>query len=188
MGSVFRSALGLWVVVIVVSAGCDRPQEGNSVSHAESEVKQAAEAVADDVEEAVEKGEQVAKDVGQKAKELGEQAMEEANQLSEQAADTAQELGEQAMAFLTPLKEKFGNLESMKDKPDELKQAVIALIQSIEEKAAEIDLPDGISKALTTVKAKLVELRDYLEGEVEQAKLDERLNEIKNSVKESFGT
>ena len=106
MGSVYRSARGLCAAVIVLSTGCDQPQDGSTRSQAEAEVK----------------------------------------------------------------------------------QAVIELIQSIEYKAAEIDLPEGISKALTTVKEKLVAFRDYLEGEVEQAKLDERLNEIKNSVKEALGT
>jgi hypothetical protein len=96
-------------------------------------------------------------------------------------------LGEKAMAYLSPLKEKLGNLESLKDKPEELKTAVTELIQTIEDKAADIELPEAVSNTLATVKERLVALKDYLQGEVEQAKIDEHIQKIMDAVKSGLG-
>ena len=110
--------------------------------------------------------------------------MESAKEAGQQLAG---DLGEKAQAFLAPIKEQLGSLESLKDEPEKLKQAVGELIQSLEEKAADIQLPEAMSTALETVKEKLVALRDYLEGEVEQAQIDERVKEIIDSVKSTLG-
>jgi uncharacterized coiled-coil DUF342 family protein len=134
---------------------------GCSKEQAEESVKQAEEAadtIAKDAEEVVEKGKEM-----------------------------ADELGEKAIAFINPLREKFGQLEGLKDKPDELKEAVTDLIQSIEDKAEGIQLPEALSGALATVKEKLQELKQYLEGEVDQAKVEEHIQEIMDSAKSGLG-
>ncbi|MDG2224305.1 MAG: hypothetical protein P8L85_23185 [Rubripirellula sp.] len=130
------------------------------------------------------------------------QAVEDAEQAVESTAGTIADdagaivqegeaivsgLGEAAMSSLAPLKEKFGGLDALKDKPAELKAAVVELIQSIEAKADGVTLPEGAATALETLKEKLVALRDYLGGEVDQAKIDEQLKGIMDSVKSSLG-
>ena len=101
--------------------------------------------------------------------------------------DSAKELGEKAMGFLTPLKEKFGDLDSLKDKPEELKKAVVSMIETIEYKSADLELPESVSSMLATVKEKLTALKTYLEGEVEQSGIDDRLKEIGESMKGALG-
>lgn len=161
----YRWTVGFCGALILSCVGCNQPKTEEAVTEAETQLEQAADTIAKDVGEAVEKGEQVAKEAGQKAKQLGEQAM----------------------TYLTPLKEKLGNLDSLREKPEELKKAVTELIQSIEEKSAEIKLPDVVSNALATTKEKLIALQQYLEGEFEQAQIDEHLKEISDSVKKSLG-
>lgn len=96
-------------------------------------------------------------------------------------------LGETAMSSLAPMKEKFGGLEALDNKPAEFLAAVVALIQSIEGKTDGITLPEGAATALETVKEKLVALREYLEGEFDQAKVDAQLKALMDSVKFGLG-
>lgn len=121
------------------------------------------------------------------AESTAETISEDAEAVVKEGEAMVSDLGEAAMSFLSPLKEKFGGLESLKDTPAELKTAVTELIQSIEGKAENISLPEGVTTALTTVKEKLVALRDYLEGEADQAKIDEQLKSIMDSVKSGLG-
>lgn len=130
----------------------------------------------------------------QEAEESVKKAEEAAGTIATDAEDVvgkgkeiANELGEKASDFINPLKEKFGELEGLKDKPDELKKAVADLIQSIEDKADNIPLPEALNGALATVKEKLEELKQYLEGEVEQAKVEEHIQEIMDSAKSGLG-
>ena len=154
-----------WTVAAVICAaltifatGCSKEEAADSLKQAEEGAEGAAETIAEDTKEVIKEGEEL-----------------------------AEELGDKAIAYLTPMKEKFGNLESLKDKPAELKEAVAELITSIEEKAEDIELPEALSKSLTTVKDKLVALKDYLEGEAEQAKIEEHINGIMETVKSGLG-
>jgi archaellum component FlaC len=150
-------ALGL-SAILVASHGCSQQEAADALQSAEDTAKGAADTVAKGAEEAVQKG-----------------------------GEIASELGEQAMAFLTPIKEQLGGLEGLKDKPEELKAAVTKLIQSIEDKTADIKLPEAVTTTLATLKEKLVALRDYLAGEVEQAKVDEQIQGIMESVESGLG-
>ena len=75
----------------------------------------------------------------------------------------------------------------MKETPEELKTAVAKLIGSIEQKAQDIKLLETVSTTLAKVKGKLIALRDYLEGEYEQAEIDQHVHEIMESVKSGLG-
>ena len=150
--------IGLCTVLAFALNGCTKQQAVDTVAEAEKSAGQAVEEIGQQVGDAVEAGEEM-----------------------------AGELSEKATAYLTPLKEKFGNLESLKETPDRLKAAVSDLIQSIEDKAEDITLPESLSNALASVKEKLIALEEYLEGEVEQAKIDEHLRDIADSVKSAFG-
>jgi DNA repair exonuclease SbcCD ATPase subunit len=171
-----RWSTGLVAAIMLGGVGCDKADVEKAVADAEAKSQQAAETAAGEFNEAVQAGEQAAKELGDEAKQLGEQA-----------AGKARELGEQAMSYLGPLKEQFGSLEDLKDKPQELKQAVTKLIQSLEEKAADMKLPESVSTALANAKEKLVQLKDYLEGEAEPAKIEEHIQEITSAVKGAFG-
>lgn len=146
-------------------SGCTKEQASETLKQAEASAEEAAEGIADEVDAAAEKG----------------------GEMAEAAAEKASELGEQAMSYMAGLKEKFGDLETLKETPEKLKVAVMELIQTIEEKAEGIKLPEAMSSGLASVKAKLIELKDYLEGEVEQAKIDEHLKEISDSIKSGLG-
>lgn len=130
---------------------------------------------------------QVVEQVEESAAETAEAVQEEASVAGEKAKEVASELGEKVTAYLNPLKEKFGDLENLKDKPEELKEAVAGLIKSIEERAEGMELPEKLSEALATAKEKLVALKDYLEGEVEQAQVDEQIQGIMTSIKSQLG-
>jgi hypothetical protein len=154
-----------WFVVVVMlvplisfPSGCSKEEATESLKKAEDAAEHAAETIADDTEEVIKEGEEL-----------------------------AEELGEKALAYLTPLKEKFGNLDGLKGKPAELKVAVADLIKSIEEKAEDIELPEAVSNALAAAKDKLVALKEYLEGEVEQAKVEEHIQDIVESIKSGLG-
>lgn len=149
--------------------GCDENEATATLEKAGDSIQDTAETVSTEVGDAVKEGKDAAGDVVQEGKQM------------------ASELGEKAMAYVTPLKEKFGDLESLKEKPEELKTAVTALIQSIEEKTEDIKLPESVSTALATAKEKLVALKDYLEGEAEPAKIEEHLKDIMESVKSGLG-
>lgn len=156
--SFYGVALGLCAAMMLVCSGCSKEKAAETVKNAEEAVEEAAETVANDAGKVVKEGEKL-----------------------------ASELGEKALAYLSPLKEKLGNLENLKETPDELKKAVTELVQSIEDKAEDIELPEAMSTALATVKEKLVALKDYLEGEVDQAKIEEHIKEIMDSVKSGLG-
>jgi vacuolar-type H+-ATPase subunit H len=149
---------GFGAFSLMLSLGCTQQEATETMKQAEESAQQTAESIKQDAGEMVEKGEQM-----------------------------ASELGEKATAFLSPLKEKFGNLDSLKDKPEELKKAVADLIQSIEAKAEGIQLPESVNNTLAAVKEKLVALRDYLEGEFEQANVDEQVQGIMDSVESGLG-
>jgi DNA repair exonuclease SbcCD ATPase subunit len=164
-----RGALaGCCLSLLSISVGCD-DQASQTLKRAEESAESAAATIAEDAGELVKEGEAAASD-----------AIEQGKQM-------ASELGEKATAYLTPLKEKFGNLESLKGKPEELKTAVNELLQSLEQKTEDIQLPEAISTALATIKEKLIALKEYLAGEVEQSQLDQRLQEISESVKSGLG-
>lgn len=151
-------ALGLCAALLLVGSGCSKEKAAETVKDAEEAVDEAAETVAKDAVKVAKEGEKL-----------------------------AGKLGEKALAYLSPLKEKLGNLETLKETPDELKKAVTELIQSIEDKTEDIELPEAVSSTLATVKEKLVGLKNYLEGEVEQAKIEEHIKEIMDSVKSGLG-
>ena len=139
-------------------SGCSREEAAKELKKAEAAAEGAAKEVAEDVGAAVEEGEKM-----------------------------ASELGEKAQAYLAPLKDKFSNLEELKDTPEQLKTAVVEMIESLEQKAEDVELPETVSATLAKVKEKLIALRDYLEGEYEQAKIDEHVQEVMESVKSGLG-
>jgi hypothetical protein len=148
----------LCAVGMLVCSGCSQQEAEDAVRQAGETVGDTADAIAQDVDVVVEKGERM-----------------------------ASELGENAAAYVASLKEKFGNLQGLKDSPEKLKSTVEDLIVSIENKAQEINLPETVSSTLTSVKEKLVTLRDELEGDIEQAKIDEHIQSILDSVKSGLG-
>jgi molybdopterin converting factor small subunit len=163
--STWCSLLAVSALALLVLNGCSKKDAQDAVDAAGDAAQEAADDISEGAKEVVDTG----KEAVEKGKEI------------------ASELGEQAVAYLTPLKEKLGGLESLKDKPEELKTAVNDLIKSMEDKAEDLKLPEAISNTLATVKEKLVALKDYLEGEVEQAQIDERIAEIMDSVKSGLG-
>lgn len=176
---VWFASIGLFASLAMLS-GCTEQEATDSLKRAEATAEQAATAVAEDVGEAMEKGEEAAGAAVDKGTEI-------AGDVFDQGKELASALSEKASAYLTPIKQEFGSLEGLKEKPDQLKAAVTALIESIEAKAEDIELPESVSSALATVKEKLIALKDYLEGEFEQAKIDEHLKEITDSAKHAFG-
>ena len=163
--STWCSLMAVAALALLVLNGCSKKDAQDAVESAGDAAQEAADDIAEGAKDVVDTG----KEAVEKGKEM------------------ASELSEQAVAYLTPLKEQLGSLESLKDKPEELKKAVTDLIQSMEDKAEGIKLPDAITNTLTTLKEKLVALKDYLEGEVEQAHIDERISEIMDSVKSGLG-
>jgi hypothetical protein len=151
-------SLGLCATVMLATGGCSQEGVQERVQEAENAAGQAAAKIAEDAGKVVKEGQEL-----------------------------AGELGEKAVAFLTPLKEKFGDLEDLKTKPKELKQAVAELLQSIEQKTADIQLPEAASNALATAKEKLTALKNDLDGEIEQAKIDEHIKEILEAVRAKLG-
>jgi chromosome segregation ATPase len=142
----------------MVAGGCNTEQASETLKDVEQSAEQAAEGIQQGVGEAVAEG--------------------------EKAVDA---LTEQATAYLTPLREQFGKLEGLKDSPEELKKAVADLIQSIEDKAADIQLPEAVNTALAGLKEKLLALKASLEGEIDQAKIGQHIQEIMESVKSELG-
>ncbi len=150
--------LACCTALIPLAAGCSQKEASEAISEAKASAEEASQSLAGDASAMMEKGKEM-----------------------------ASELGENATAFLTPLKEKFGNLESLKETPEKLKTAVTELITSIEQKADGINLPEAMRQTLASVKEKLVALKNYLEGEYEQAGIDEKVNDIVSSVKSGLG-
>ncbi len=132
-------------------------------------------------------GEKVAEDVKDAANQAAEKVSKGAQEMVKEGQQIAADLSDKAKEYLNPLKEKFGNLEGLKKTPEKLKTAVTELIQSIEDKAADIKLPESVSNALSKIKEKLVALKEYLQGEVEEAKLDEKVKDVMDSVKSGLG-
>lgn len=149
-----RCGLVALICLTVPLAGCSQQEASDAIAEAEQAAEEAADTIVEDAGQVVESGKQL-----------------------------AGELGEKAMGFLTPLKEKFGSLEDLKGQPDQLKQAVSELLESIEQKAEGIELPESVNEALAAIKTKLVALKEYLEGEFEQANIDEQIQGIIESVK-----
>ena len=179
VGSFGTMALAL-SATLTLCGGCDQQEAQEALEQVEASAGEAAETIKTEVGEAVEEGEKMASEAVEEGKEVAGKAVEEGKEL-------ASELSEKATAYLAPLKDKLGNLGELKDKPEELKAAVSELIESMEAKAEDLQLPESVSNALATIKEKLVALRDYLEGEVEQAQLDTRLEEVTNAVKSGLG-
>jgi hypothetical protein len=127
------------------------------------------------------------KDAGKSAEQAAGEVAEGATEMMEKGKKMAGELGEQAMGFLNPLKEKFGELDGLKDSPEQLKTTVSQLIETIESKADSIQLPGSMNTVLAGLKDKLVALKQYLEGEYDQAQIGEKVNEIMASVKSGLG-
>lgn len=121
------------------------------------------------------------------AEAAGKALSKEAGDLAKKGEALADQLGAEATAFLNPLKEQFAGLEKLKGSPSELSAAVSKAIESIEQKAENLKLPEPIEKGIGVIKEKLVALRDYLAGEVEPAKVEEHLKAILDSVKSGLG-
>ena len=153
-----KTLLSLFAITAVFYGGCDSQKAADTMKKAEESAENAAGSIADGAGEMVKEGEKMAADLGDKAK-----------------------------AWLEPMKEKFGSLEELKKTPEELKTAVGNMIENIEQKAEGINLPEAMSKSLATVKEKLVSLRDYLEGEYDQAGIDKYVSEVTDSVKSFVG-
>jgi uncharacterized coiled-coil DUF342 family protein len=156
----FKSIKFLIITALVatISVGCDKEDAANTLKKAEDSAADVAKTVADD-----------------------------ASKMADEGKKMASELGEKAMGFLNPLKEKLGNLEGLKETPEKLQAEVSQLLETMEQKAEGIELPEAVSTALATIKEKLVALKAYLAGEVEQAKIDEHIKGIMESAKSAFG-
>ncbi|TWT68903.1 hypothetical protein [Crateriforma conspicua] len=149
-----------WIPVIGLMAamtGCDSQEASKALESAEQNVAEAGEKISEGTAEMVEKGK-----------------------------EAAANLSDEAMAMMTPLKEKFGDLDQLKDKPEELKARVSELIEWMETKAESIELPESVSTALASTKEKLVQLKEYLQGEYEDAEVDKYIQEIKESAGSMF--
>ncbi len=161
MRKMISSAMFLgWIPVVGLMAamtGCDSQEATKALESAEQNVAQAGEKISEGTAEMVEKG-----------------------------RDAAANLSDEAMAMMTPLKEKFGDLDQLKDKPEELKARVSELIEWMETKAESIELPESVSTALASTKDKLVQLKAYLQGEYEDAQVEKYIQEIKESAASIF--
>ena len=122
-------------------------------------------------------------DAGKAASEAGKAASAAAGEAAEAGKGMLEGLSEQATGFLNPLKDKFTGLADLKDKPEQLKEAVNGLISSMEGKLDGLGLPDAVKTALEGVLEKLVGLKDYLAGEAEEAGITDKVNGIMESVK-----
>lgn len=176
----YRGSFVALCAVMLVCSGCDQQKASETLEKAEESASETAAAVSDSVGEAVKKGEEAAGEMAKEGSKMAKDAVEKTKQV-------AGDLSEKAAAYLAPIKEEFGSLDKLKEKPEELKAAVSKLIENIEAKAEGIELPEQVSNALATVKEKLVSLKEYLEGEYEQAQIDKRVQEIKETVKSSLG-
>jgi chromosome segregation ATPase len=150
--------IALLAASLLSVSGCNKQEATKELKEMEAAAEEGAAQVAEDVEAAVEEGEKM-----------------------------ASELGEKAMEYLTPLKDELSSLDELKATPEELKARVSEIIESIETKAEGIELPETVTKALEGIKEKLIALRDYLQGEFEQSKIDEHVKEIMDSVKSGLG-
>ncbi|KAA5547291.1 hypothetical protein FYK55_02530 [Roseiconus nitratireducens] len=171
-----RTTLGIAALSMISLSGCNRDEAVDAMRSAEETAKSTADAVAQGAGETLKEGEAMASQAAEEGKKQADQAVEKGKQM-------ASDLSDKAMAFLNPLKEKLSNLDELKDSPEKLKTAVDDLIETIESKAEGITLPESMSNAVATIKEKLVALKEYLEGEVEQAKIDEKIAEITDTVK-----
>jgi hypothetical protein len=148
----------LCVAVLVFTNGCDKQDAKDAIDSAGDTAANAADSVKEGAEGVVAEGKEI-----------------------------AGELSEGVTAFLTPMKEKMGNLESLKSKPEELKTAVSEMITSIEEKTSSLEMPEALSTAIESIKEKLVGLKDYLEGEYDQSGIDKKVDDLMTSVKSGLG-
>ena len=133
-------------------------------------------------EEAKKDAAKLKSDAALDAKEMGDYAKKMAGETGDKLKAGAESLGEAAMGFLGPIKEKIGGLDSLKDKPAELKKAVENLIAMIESKAEAIQLPEGVQKTVDALKEKLVALRDYLGGETKPEEIDAKVKDVKDAA------
>jgi ABC-type transporter Mla subunit MlaD len=166
----FRITTAIALLAVALStAGCTQEETDEMVQSAEQSAGEALEKSGDAMSDAAEKVGQGVSDAAEKGKEM------------------ASQLGEKAVAFLEPLKTQFGDLESLKDKPEQLKEKVNELIQMIEGRAEDMKLPEKVQETLAASKAKLIELKEYLQGEIEQAELDKKLENLMETVKGNLG-
>lgn len=156
---------------------------GCAVEDASEVVQQVEESASETAETVQESASDAAESLEEQVAETAETVQEEATEAVEQTQQAAEALSERAQEFMGPLREKFSSLESLRDNPQELKEAVAGLIAMLEERAADLQLPEGMQGALETAKEKLAALKEYLEGEVEQAQVDEHLEEIMDSIR-----
>lgn len=141
----------------------------------------------DKAKDAVENAENAVGDVAQDAADMAETAGDNIADAGKKAEEAVSEFGAESVAYFSSMKERFGNLDGLKDKPEELKKWVDDTLKAIEEKAENVQLPDAASNALDAVKEKLVALKEYLAGEVDQAKIDEHIKGIIESTKKGLG-
>jgi hypothetical protein len=121
--------------------------------------------------------------VAAEVKSTGEKAGEMAGKAGDKIKEGAAALSEDVLGFLGPIKEQLGSLDSLKEKPAELKAAAEKLIALIESKTESIKLPEGIQKTVDTLKEKLVKLKDYLAGDdTTPEKTSEHVDEVKNAA------
>lgn len=137
--------------------------------------------------EVVKDAEKAAAGAGEAIQEGAAEAGEAIKEGAAQAGDAMSKLGEQAVAFLTPLKEQFSGLEDMVSDPAKLKESVSNMITSIEDKMGSIELPESVTKTLDAAKEKLVELRDYLNEEADEAGITEKVKAVMDSIKGGLG-
>ncbi len=141
----------------------------------------------DKVKDAADKTETAAENAVEKAGDMAQAAGENVADAAGKAKDAVAKLSKDAIAYLKPIKDGLGNLDSLKDKPAELKTAVDNLLKHMEQNVDSLHLPEKVTNALKVVKEKLVALKDYLAGEADKAKIEEHIKNIIDSAKERLG-
>ncbi len=141
----------------------------------------------DTMKDAVDKTENAAGDIAKDAGDMAQTAGKEVADAAGKAKDAVAKLGTDALAYLKPIKDGLGNLDSLKDKPAELKKAVDDLLKHMDQDVTKLNLPEKVTGALKVVKEKLVALKNYLAGEADKAKIEEHIKDIIDSAKEGLG-
>lgn len=133
-----------------------------------------------------------AADLAKKAKSEGDKALatakEKSAELAKEGNEMASQLGEQAMALLGPLKEKIAGLESLADKPAEMKTMVTELLATLESNMTNLPVPDAIKTGLTALKEQLTKLLEHLGGNVDATTVQGYLKTIKEIVGSQLGS
>lgn len=145
----------------------------------------AAEEMAKKAKAEERKAVQAAKDMTDKA---AATMKEKSDELAAKSSEIASQLGDQAMALLGPLKEKIAGLDSLADKPAEMKVAVTELLGTLDSSMANLPVPEAVKSGLTALKEQLTKLLEHLGGTVDAAKVQEFLTTIKEIVGSKLGS